>query len=73
MNWFKRLFKRKEKRKTYMYLIAYYDFMRGTTHLVKQTSEHKLEQQYPSLYTSSISNIKMLLIYEEDYYSEDEV
>lgn len=71
MNWFKKLFRRKETKKTYMYLLAYYDFSRGTTHFIKQPSELRLEKQYPTLYSGSVSNIKMLLIFEEDYYPEE--
>jgi len=71
-NFFKKLFRRKKTRKTYMYLIAYYDFFAGTTMLIKQPSELRLERQYPTLYGGSVSSLKMILIFEEDYYGDEE-
>ena len=71
-DFFKKLFKRKKTKQTYMYLIAYYDFYSGKTHYIKQASEIKLEVNYPTLYGGSVSNLRMLLIFEEDYYPEEE-
>lgn len=60
----------KKKKRTYVYLIIYYDFKTQKSYISTHFTKTKIKEKYPKIYEGIFRNIELMFVFEGEEYEE---